>query len=202
MKNLSPWYTTHRILPPPSPFFALSIPVILKKLNTLQMQPLPFQQSLYHLPALLQEWTAKIIQNVIILDKKFPMRPHYKYPSHWHPLLTTKFRALSVTQFLMGAVSVLRNSNLHHAILHLPQGLSCGDPLSSFCLFCTTLSKIIRGIKSQWTVWKRASIEIILIDTNDTAKETQFKRSGRSYFVYLTSSVWYREVYFWIRRIN
>lgn len=85
----------------------------------------------------------------------------------------------------MGAVSILRNSNLHHAALLLPQGLSCSVPLSSFCFFHTALCKIIRGIKRQWTVWKRASIEIILIDIDDPEKETQLKRNGRSYFVTL-----------------
>lgn len=142
------------------------------------------------MPALPQVWTPKIIQNIIILDQNFPTRPHYRYPSHWHPLLTTKFQALSVTQFLMGALSILWNSNLHHAALLLSQGLSCSEPLSSFCLIHTGLSKIIRGIKSQWTVWKRASIEIILIDIDVISfsfpeKETQLKRNGRSYFVTL-----------------
>lgn len=149
------------------------------------MQPLPLQQSLCHLPALLQKWIAEIIQNTIILDQNFPMRPHYRHPSHWQSLLTTKFRALSVTQLLMGAVSILRNSNFHHAVLCLPQGLFCSEPHSSFCLFHTALSKIIRGTKSQWTVWKSASVEIILIDINDPEKETQLKKTRRSYFVTL-----------------
>lgn len=183
MKHLSPWNTTHRLLPPPPPFFPFSIPVILKELITLQMQPLPFQKSLCHLPALLQRWIAEIIQNTIILDQNFPMRPHYRHLSHSRSLLTTKFWALSVTQFLMGAVSILRNSNLHHTVLHLPQGFSCSEPHSSFCLFHTALSKNIRGIKSQWTVRNFASVEIILIDINGPEKETQFKKAARSYFV-------------------
>lgn len=77
---------THRLPSPHFLFFPLSIsvsPVLLKELITLQIQPLPFQQSLCHLPTLLQKFTAEIIQNIIILDQDFPMRPLLQTAQPW-----------------------------------------------------------------------------------------------------------------------
>jgi len=73
---------THRI--PPRHvlfFFFLSIsvsPVLPQEPITLQIQLLPFQQSSHHLPTLLQKFIGEIIQNMIILDQDFPVRPLYK----------------------------------------------------------------------------------------------------------------------------
>lgn len=89
-----------------------------------------------------------------------------------------------------GDLSILWNFSLQWAALDLPQGLSCNVPWSSICLFHTALSKTRRAIKSQWRVWKSASVEIILIDPKDPIQE-----DWNRMFCYLSSSAWYRAKY-------
>lgn len=123
------------------------------------------------------------MQNIIILDQDFPMRPNNRQPNHWYFLINNYIlRSVSEPVFNR-AVSILWNSSLQQAALDLPQELSYNVPWSSICLFHTALSKIISDIKSQWRVWKSASVEIILIDPNDPEKQIQFKRTGRGYLL-------------------
>lgn len=191
MKNLSPWNISHRLSfhTAISLFFPLQLAFVCisdfteggdYSADATSLLPSLFAIcQIFHRNSLVKSF------KILFLIKSCLWDPTIDNPTIDISLLMTKFWDLSVRQFLIWTVSILWNYSMQQAALNLPQGLSCNVPQSSICLFCTALSKIIRAIKSQWRVWKSTSVEIILIDPNDTKLQIQCNKIGRGCFVSL-----------------